>query len=136
MRSTTVSHPHTLTKPSLSCPRGLQLLYPTSARGRWTEVRASGGSAGLVGLCYIHMELGRAGEGMGTGRDNHKTLLLTTKKVLPDQRLFPLVPSHCYTCAQTNTYMHTSIHIWSCPHIHTCTHMHHMNVISWAYIVT
>lgn len=70
---------------------------------------------------------------MGTVRDNHKTLLLTTKKVLPDQRLFPLVPSHCYTCAHTNTHMHTSIHIWSCPRIHTCTHMQHMNVISWAH---
>lgn len=33
VRSTTVSHPHTLTKPSLSCARGLQLLYPTSAKG-------------------------------------------------------------------------------------------------------
>lgn len=30
---------------------------------------AGKGSAGLVGLCYIHMELGRTGEGMGIVRE-------------------------------------------------------------------
>lgn len=86
-------------------------------------MRASRGSAGLMGLCYIHMELGRSGKGMGIVRDNHKTLLLTTK-CLPDQRLSPQVASHCYTCARTSIHMHTSIYIWRCPHIRTHAHTH------------
>lgn len=80
------------------------------------------------------MELGGAGE--GTVRDNRKTLLLTTK-CLPDQRLFPLVPSHSYTCAHTNTHAHIHTHgdAHTCTHKYSymLTHMQHMNVISWAH---
>lgn len=77
-------------------------------------MRASRGSAGLVGLCYIHMELGGAGE--GTVRDNRKTLLLTTK-CLPDQT----VPTGSLPLLHMCTYQHTCTHpyTWRCPHMHT-----------------
>jgi hypothetical protein len=65
---------------------------------------------------------GRAGQGMDIVKDNHKTLLTT--KCLPDQRLSPQTPSHCYTCARTSIHMHTFIHIWRCPHILKRAHTH------------
>lgn len=124
VRPTTVPYPlHPGQTQSVSCPRGLQLLYPPLSCGgedRGEDQQRFSWPGGVV----LHSHgAGQGRVGMGIVRDNHKTLLLTTK-CLPDQKPSPQVPSHCYSCAHTNIHMHTFIHGWRCPRILTPAHTH------------
>lgn len=99
------------------------LPYP-QLRGTWTEVRASRGSAGLVGLCYIHVELGRAGQGRaGNGHSERQPQDPSYHKVPPRSETVPTdsLPL-LYMCTYKHTHAHIHTHMEMPTHTQTCSH--------------